>query len=99
MEIAVLNIFGEIEGARPGQKLTIELSAGGAKAALDGEATLDDKSGTIFAEASGIEVKPVLAVLEAKGPIAVKTGESSQTLTDVGRAEAVERFSKDCTLQ
>ena len=63
MEIAVLNIFGAIEGARPGQKLAIELSAGSVKASLDGEASLDDKTGAVFAEASGIEVKPVLAVL------------------------------------
>ena len=99
MEIAVLNIFGAIEGARPGQKIGIEFSAGGTKASLEGEATLDDKTGSIFAEASGIEVKPVLAVLKAEGPIAVKTGETSQTLSDVGRAEAVEKFSKHCTLQ
>lgn len=99
MEIAVLNIFGTIEGARPGQKLGIELSAGSTKASLEGEVTLDDKTGAIFAEASGIEVKPVLAVLKAQGPVAVKTGEISQTLSDVGRAEAVEKFGKDCTLQ
>ena len=92
-------LAGAIEGARPGQKIGIEFSAGGTKASLEGEATLDDKTGSIFAEASGIEVKPVLAVLKAEGPIAVKTGETSQTLSDVGRAEAVEKFSKDCTLQ
>jgi hypothetical protein len=99
MEIAVLNIFGGIEGARPGQKLSIELSAGSAKAALEGEVSLDDKTGATFAEASGIEVKPVLDVLKAEGAITVKTGETSQTLSEVGRAEAVEKFSKDCTLQ
>jgi hypothetical protein len=99
MAITVLNIFGAIEGTRPGQKLTIELSAGGAKASLEGEVSLDDKTGATFAEASGIEVKPVLEVLKAPGAVTVKTGETSQTLTDVGRAEAVEKFSKDCTLQ
>jgi hypothetical protein len=41
----------------------------------------------------------VLDVLKAEGAITVKTGETSQTLSEVGRAEAVEKFSKDCTLQ
>jgi hypothetical protein len=99
MEIAVLNIFGAIEGTRPGQKLSIELSAGSAKAALEGEASLDDKTGATFAEASGIEIKPVLEVLKAPGPVTVKTGATSKTLSDAGRAEAVEKFSKDCKLQ
>src|SRR3990172_3289798 len=31
MEIAVLDIFGAIEGTAPGQKLTVELSSGGAQ--------------------------------------------------------------------
>lgn len=99
MEIAVLNVFGAIEGVRPGQKLTIELAAGSAKASLEGEASLDDKTGAIFAEASDIEVKPVLDVLRSPGPLTVKTAETSRTLSDVGRADAVEKFSKDCTLE
>jgi hypothetical protein len=99
MEIAVLNIFGAIEGTRQGQKLSIELFAGSAKATLEGEVSLDDKTGATFAEASGIEVKPVLDVLKAQGAITVKIGDTSQTLSEVGRAEAVEKFSKDCKLQ
>ena len=99
MEIAVLNVFGAVEGARPGQKLPIELSAGNAKLSLVGEASLDDKTGAMFAEASGIEVKPVLEVLKSPGPVTVKTGETSQTLSEVGRADAVAKFGKDCTLE
>jgi hypothetical protein len=99
MEIAVLNVFGTIEGVRPGQKLTIELSAGDAKTSLEGEASLDDKTGAVFAEASGIEVKPVIEVLKSPGTVTVKTGETNQTLSDVGRADAVAKFSKDCTLE
>src|SRR3972149_9889189 len=56
MEIAVLDIFGVIEGTAPGQKLTIELSAGGAQLPLEGEASADDKTGSMFAEASDIAV-------------------------------------------
>jgi hypothetical protein len=99
MEIAVLNVFGAIDGVRPGQKLEIELAAGGAKAALEGEASLDDKTGAIFAEASGIEVQPLLAVLKSPGPLTLKVAETSRTLSDAGRADAVAKFSKDCTLE
>jgi hypothetical protein len=98
MEIAVLNVFGAIEGARPGQKLTIELSTGNATASLEGEASLDEKSGAVFAEASDIEVKPLLDVLKAPGPLTVKAADTTQTLSDTGRANAAETFSKDCKL-
>jgi hypothetical protein len=38
-------------------------------------------------------------VLKREGAVSLRTGETSQTLSDTGRAEAVEKFSKDCTLQ
>jgi hypothetical protein len=98
MDVAVLEIFGVIEGTRPGQKLTIELSAGDAKASLAGEASLDDKTGSMFAEASDIKLDPVLAVLKAPGPATVKTAGTTRTLSDTGRAEAIESFTKDCQI-
>jgi hypothetical protein len=98
MEIAVLTVFGAFEGAQPGQKLTIEVSSGNATASLEGEASLDDKTGSIFAEASGIEVKPLLGVLKAPGPLTVKAADTTQTLSDTGRATAADTFSKDCKL-
>jgi hypothetical protein len=97
MEIAVLDIFGVIEGTRPGEKLTIELSAGGSHA-IEGESGIDAKTGSMFAEASDIAVKPVLAVLKSAGPLTVKMAATSLTLTDTGRAEAAERFGKNCNL-
>ena len=51
----------------------------------------------MFAEASDIEVEPVLAVLKAR-PADGQDRRDHETLPEVGRAEAVERFSKDCKL-
>jgi hypothetical protein len=98
MSIAVLDVHHEVAGIKPGEPLTIELSAGAAQAPVKGEATLDEESGSTFAEASDIQVKPVLAVLRAEGPLTVKIGETSATLSDKGRAQAVTQFSKDCEL-
>jgi hypothetical protein len=97
MSVAVLDVFGAIQGTRPGQALTIELSAGSSKS-LEGEASVDDKTGSMFAEASDIELKPVLEVLKSPGPLTVKTGMTSRTLPDKGRAEAVDKFSQACEL-
>jgi hypothetical protein len=97
MSVAVLDVFGAIEGTRRGQALTIELSAGSSQS-LEGEASVDDKTGSMFAEASDIELKPVLEVLRSPGPLTVKTGPTSRTLSDKGRAAAVDKFSQACEL-
>lgn len=97
MGIAALDIFGAIQGARPGDKLAIELSAGSAHT-LDGEVVLDDKGSGMYAEASGFDVKPVLAVLKAPGQVNVTMAETKLTLSDTGRADAAEQFSKHCEL-
>jgi hypothetical protein len=98
MDVAVLEVFGAIEGKRPGQKLTIELSAGSAQSPLDGEASVDEKTGAMFAEASDIALAPVLDVLRSPGPLTIKMGSTSRTLSDAGRAEAVAKFGKDCEI-
>jgi hypothetical protein len=98
MSIAVLDVHHEVTGTKPGEPLTIELSAGTASSPVKGEAARDEESGATFAEASDIQVKPVLAVLRAEGPLTVKMGETSATLSDRGRAQAVAQFSKDCEL-
>jgi hypothetical protein len=98
MSIAVLDLRTEMAEAKPGQALTIALSAGDAKAPVEGEAARDDATGVTFAKASDIAVKPVLEVLRQSGPLTVKIGEASAALSDQGRAEAVEKFSGDCKL-
>jgi hypothetical protein len=97
MGIAVLEIFGVIQGTRPGEKLTIEFS-GGSSLSLEGAVELDAKGGGMFAEASDIEVKPLLEVLKLSGPITVKMAATSLSLADTGRAEAAERFGNNCKL-
>ena len=62
MSIGVLEIFGTIQGTRPGQKLSIDLSAGGTQSSSEGAIELDDQSGTMFAEASDVEIAPLLAI-------------------------------------
>ena len=98
MGIAVLDLHIAIDGAKPGEALTIVLSAGGATSQVEGEATLDDANGMIFAEASDIAVKPVLEVLRQTGPVAVTVGQTNATLSDQGRADAVGKFSNDCQI-
>ena len=98
MSIAVLDLREKIADVKPGDALTIALSAGDAKAEVKGEAANDD-AGTTFAEASDIAVKPVLEVLRQAGPVTVTAGGASVSLSDQGRAQAVERFSKACPLE
>jgi hypothetical protein len=96
IDVAVLDIHQDIAGAKPGEKLAIELSAGSATASLDGETA--DASAEVFGEASDIKVKPVLAVLREKGPMTVNIGGVNVTLSEQGRAEAVEQFAGACQL-
>ena len=99
MEIAVLNLRQDIEGAKQGEPLTMALSAGAATAEMKGEVVRDKSTGTIFAEASDIAVKPVLEVLRQEGPVTVNTGKTNASLSDRGRAQAVELFSDACPLE
>ena len=98
MDVAVLEIFAVIEGTRPGQPLTIELSAGSAKLPLKGEISVDDATSSMFAEANEVKVKPVLEVLRAPGPLTINLGLTNKTLSDQGRADAVEKFDQACEL-
>ena len=98
MGIAVLDLHIPIDGAKPGEALTIALSAGEAKAQVEGEAAFDEVSNMIFAEASDIAVKPVLEVFRQRGPVTVTVEQTNATLSDQGRADAVGKFSQDCKI-
>jgi hypothetical protein len=43
-------------------------------------------------------VKPVLEVFRQPGPVMVTVGSTNATLSDQGRADAVDKFSKDCQI-
>ena len=98
LNIVVLDVHKEVPGAKAGDPLTIELSSSKAQAPVTGEVGNDDATNTTFGEASDIDVKPVLAVLDDQGPLTVKMGEASATLTDLGRADAVAKFVENCKL-
>lgn len=99
MGIAVLDVRQEVEGAKQGDPLAIVVSAGEAKAEITGEAARDAGTGMTFAEASDITVKPVLEVLRQAGPVTVTSGNASASLSDSGRMQAVDQFTKDCPLE
>jgi hypothetical protein len=98
MGIAVLDVRPGLGDTKPGTPLTIALTGGGQTAQVEGEATRDEASGATFAEASDMAVKPIVDVLRGNGPVTIKVGAANAELTDTGRADAVEQFTKDCTL-
>jgi len=98
MGIAVLDVRPELGDTKPGTPLSIDLAAGDQTAKVEGEATRDEESGATFAESSDAKVKPILDVLRVIGPVTLKVGTASTELTDTGRADAINRFTEDCTL-
>jgi hypothetical protein len=95
---AEITVYQDIEGAKVGEPLTIELSAGSAEVALMGETATDEMSGFVFGVAKKIAVKPVIAVLSKPGPAIVKMGKVTVNLPETGRAAAVSEFAKACKL-
>ncbi|MGZ5849301.1 MAG: hypothetical protein ACXWJN_01770 [Methyloceanibacter sp.] len=79
-----MTVYVDIEGATIGQPVTIELTRAGAEASVKGTTTTDEMSGFIFAEAKGFRVKPVIAVLDGKGPVNVVTGKTMTVLPAEG---------------
>ena len=64
---AEMTVYQDIAGAKVGEPVTIEISAGSAEVALKGETATDEMSGFVFGVAKKIAVKPVVAVLESAG--------------------------------
>jgi hypothetical protein len=99
MSIVVLDVHKEIAGAKPGAPLTIELASAKTTSPVEGEVGENKATGKTFGEASDVEVKPVLAVLSDAGPVTVKMGGTTATLSDQGRDQAVAAFSKNCEVE
>jgi hypothetical protein len=91
-------LYVDIAGTKVGQPITIELAAGAAKVSLAGKIATDEMSGFHFAEAKNFKVKPVIALLNEKGPVTAKTGKLVTTLPDKGRADQAAEFAKACKL-
>jgi hypothetical protein len=70
----------------------------GAKASVKGKTTTDEMNGFIFAEAKKFPVKPVIAVLDRKGPVTVMIDKTETVLPEEGRANELPKFSQRCRL-
>jgi hypothetical protein len=95
---AEMTVYVDIEGAKVDQPVKIELTRDGAKASVKGTTMTDEMSGFIFAEAKDFPVKPVIAVLDGKGPVTVVTGKTVTVLPEEGRADELAKFAKQCRL-
>lgn len=93
---AEMTVYVDIEGAKVDQTVTIELMRDGAKASVKGKTTTDEMNGFIFAEAKKFPVKPVIAVLDGKGPVTVMIGKTETVLPEEGRADELSKFSQRC---
>jgi len=93
-----VTVYVDIAGTEIGDPVMIDLGSGGAKLTVPGKIGTDEMSGFLFAEAQGIKIKPVVELLEGKGPVTVKAGSVSVTLPEDGRARAAGEFAKSCPL-
>ncbi len=93
-----LEIYAALDGAKEGQPLTMEISAGSARVAIAGEAGAAEGGRDIIAKAKGGTVKPLLTVLSADGVATVTVSGINTLFGDSGRAEAVAEFAKACKL-
>jgi hypothetical protein len=94
----LMTVYVDIAGAKVGQPVAIAFSGAQAKLSVPGTVATDEMSGFLFAEAEGFKIKPVLAVLGEKGPIAVKPGNVVNPLPEAGRGSAAAKFAKSCAL-
>lgn len=97
MGIVVLDVHKEVSGAKAGEKVSIELSSAKAQAPIQGEVSVNETTGKTFGEASDIKLQPVLQVLRDPGPVTLKIGDATATLSDQGRDVALAEFSKNCS--
>lgn len=96
--IAVLSVYLDFPETESGEAITIEFSADGQTTPVAGETASEDGTGVIYGEAGDIAVKPILKILNEKGPVSMRSGANGIELATTGRAEAVAKFSKDCPL-
>jgi hypothetical protein len=91
-------VYVDMTDVKVGQPVAIELSAGNAKATVKGDVSTDEMSGFLFAKAEQFEIKKVLDLMAAKGPVTVKTGTIVTNLPDKGRSPELVKFAKGCKL-
>jgi hypothetical protein len=94
-----MTVYVDIAGAKVGRPVTIKLSRDGAQATVKGKTASDDKSGYVFAVAKDFPIKPVIGVLNGKGPIKVVTRKTETLLPEEGRAPELAEFVQRCQLE
>ena len=93
-----LEIYAVLGGAGDGQPLTIQISGGLAKVAIEGQAGAAQDGGDIIAKAKGFAIEPLLAVLKADTAPTVTVNGINTSFGDSFRTEAVAEFAKACRL-
>lgn len=97
-KVTELTVYVDITGTEIGEKVDIELAAGGAKLAIGGAIATDDMSGFHFAVAENFKIKPLIALLVEKGVVILKTGGVVTEQPEKGRAAELANFAKACAL-
>lgn len=98
VEIAVLSVYLDFPQEETGEAITVAFSANGETAQVAGETAREDGTGTIYGDAGDIAVKPILKILNEKGPVSMRSGANGIELSTAGRIEAVAQFSENCSL-
>jgi hypothetical protein len=98
MGVAVLDIREAVPELEPGKPLTIQLLAGTQTAEVHAESARNEEDSSNYAEASDVQVKPILAVLSQTGPVTLKIGDASVSFSDLGRNDALKTFSEECAI-
>jgi hypothetical protein len=93
-----MTLSKDIPGAKVGDPVNLELAGGPSNVALKSKVTTDEMSGFHYAVAKSFKVKPVLELFKAKDTVTARAGKIASTLPDTGRAEALAKFAKGCTL-
>ena len=97
-KLTELTVYVDIAGTEVGEKVDIELEAGDAKLVIGGAVSTDEMGGFHFAVAEKFKIKPVVALLEEKGKVTVKTGDVVTTLPETGRAAELANLASACAL-
>jgi hypothetical protein len=93
-----MSVYVDIVGTKVGDPVAIEFSSKTETLSVPGKITTDEMSGFLFAEAEGFKIKPVTTLLQAKGPVTLKTGSVTTNLPAKGRVKAAAEFAKNCPL-
>ena len=94
-----MSIRAPLKGAKPGTPITIEFSAGGAKASILGKTETDELYPFVFSGAEGFAPGPLLDLLAGPSEVVAKARTASLALPAKDRASLVARFRASCPVK